>query len=410
MQGGIEVQEFHGMNNENSYIITYEKHHWKVSEFVADVVMILKETDSIDVLTNKLLDKYDKDKIDPAIAHTINFLKKNSLILGEEQIQSRKHNNTNMCGRITLLPACLVSRIKIFCLFFFKPILLILSLLSFFWILYALTSYSIEDLTHYVASLSLSKALLCYGVMMVIGLFHELGHATALIFNGEKPGRIGLAFYMLSFVMFSDVTNAWKLKKSERFIVDYGGIYFQCVFSALLYIINSLFIHNHILNIVAIIEAISILGNFNPFFKYDGYWMLCDIFGASNAVDLVIKYWKNFFNGKRADNRLLPQKFRLTIIIYTIGASVFIIYFVKFTYHSTVNAICYIYSDIQILLTQKVNIDLTVVLQYISDRFTAYLILILLCRLSIKEVMKITRICRKKRISDGNDRSTAECR
>lgn len=228
LQNGIEIHEFQGMDEEKSYIISYQNRNWKVSEIVADVIQILQYNTSSEELTVRLSEKYNLIQIDKAISHTTEFLEKNGLLKGLNVIPPK--TNRHIWGRVTLLSETMVCKIKIFRFLFYKPFLRLFSILSLIWVVYATTTSSAADLSEQITQLPLQQIFFCYGVMLIIGLLHELGHASALMHFGEKPGRIGFAFYVVSFILFSDVTNAWKLARKERLVVDYGGIYFQCLF------------------------------------------------------------------------------------------------------------------------------------------------------------------------------------
>ena len=202
--------------------------------------------------------------------------------------------------------------------------------------------------------------------MLLIGLLHELGHANALTFFGERPGRIGIAFYILSPIMFSDVTNTWKLTRKERVIVDYGGVFFQGIFSGVLFLINLIWIHSSTLEIVAVSEAIYILGNFNPFFKYDGYWMLSDILGSTNVIQTVMDFWKGIFRFRRNNCDIQRLSFKLIIIIllYSICSLVFLVYFVFLSFGAIFNALDLIYSDIRFALSHEIVYNVPNILMF----------------------------------------------
>lgn len=399
LQKEVEVQEFHGMDNEDSYVVSYQNRHWKVSGFVVDVIRILQQTNSFDALTTQLTKKYGLNQIDAALAHTIDFLEKNGLLSGQTPKQTQKRINPHIWGRLTLFPEAIVQRIKIFCFLFYKPLLGILSTFSVLWIVYATTSSSASDLSQQIIQLPLQKLLLCYGLMLLIGLLHELGHASALMFCGEKPGRIGFAFYILSYVLFSDVSNAWKLKRMERLLVDYGGIYFQSIFSAIIYIVNFVWIHNSVLEIVTIFETILVLGNFNPFFKYDGYWMLSDVLGTTNVIKVVLEFWKGVFQGGNAKSELQPLsiKLKFVIILYTIASVVYMVYFAVFVSSTAINTTRIIYFDIKFVLTREITIGLPNIVKYITSRFSTYLFWLIIFRLVTKGIKSIYKLLKKGR-------------
>lgn len=390
---GIEISEFDGTEHEKRYIVSYQDRNLKVSRFVVDLIQTLQHTDSLDALTLKLKEKYDSDQIDTAIKETMEILEKNGLFQGYEVKISNKKNR-HIWGRVTLIPKSLVNKIKIFCFFFYKPLLFFLSVFSLMWIVYATIISSASNLPQKITQLPLEQMLICYGAMIIVAFLHELGHASGLMFCGEKTGRIGFAFYILSFIFFSDVTNAWKLTRRERFLVDYGGIYFQSIFSGIIYIINDIWIHSQLISIAMLVEAFLVLGNFNPFLKYDGYWMLSDLLGTTDVTAFVLNFWKNVLNRKKFFSpNILSTKIKLIVIQYSVGVVVFIIYFVFFIFNSVTNAMSTVYSDLNYALSNKIVITLNSTLHYIALRFSTYLILIFTMRLLIKSLIYFVKFC-----------------
>lgn len=112
--------------------------------------------------------------------------------------------------------------------------------------------------------------------------FHELGHATATSYFGAKHGGIGGGFYLFSPVYFADVSDIWKLKSSQRIVVNLAGIYFEFIISAL-YILIGFILGKDILLITGVLIFAKSLLNLNPFLRSDGYWILSD---ASNIPNL----------------------------------------------------------------------------------------------------------------------------
>lgn len=127
-----------------------------------------------------------------------------------------------------------------------------------------------------------------YGVaewilMGVSVLFHELGHAAALIRGGGKPGRIGGGFYLFMPVMFAEVTHAWKLNRKERLLVNVGGMYFEWLFASLLCLFSTV-LDLRFGQLAALIILYRTVWNLNPFLRSDGYWILSDWFGESSLM------------------------------------------------------------------------------------------------------------------------------
>jgi len=120
-----------------------------------------------------------------------------------------------------------------------------------------------------------------YGLFLISLLAHELGHASACRRYGARPSAIGFTIYLLFPAFFSDVDAAWELRRSQRVVVDLGGIYFQLLVGAV-YALGYNLTGWQPLRAAVLIILVSCLFSINPFFKFDGYWMLGDALGVTN--------------------------------------------------------------------------------------------------------------------------------
>lgn len=163
-----------------------------------------------------------------------------------------------------------------------------------------------KSLEHFQENLNWLDLILFYIVFLVIIFIHETGHAAASCSFGVKPKEIGFGLYFIFPVMYTNTTNVWKLDKTKRIIVNLGGIYFQLIINLgliLLYYFSSF--QSHSLSLL-IMNTTSIITSFNPFFRYDGYWIFSDYFQIQNLKEkstkfiqeLIIHPFKTFNNIK----------------------------------------------------------------------------------------------------------------
>src|SRR6185503_21113058 len=67
-------------------------------------------------------------------------------------------------------------------------------------------------------------------LLLVVGLavwsagFHELGHAAACRVGGACPRGMGMGLYLVWPAFYTDVTDAYRLPRSDRLRVDLGGL------------------------------------------------------------------------------------------------------------------------------------------------------------------------------------------
>jgi putative peptide zinc metalloprotease protein len=116
---------------------------------------------------------------------------------------------------------------------------------------------------------------------LLSALWHECGHATALVkYGGRDPG-IGVGVYVVYPVFYTDVSDAWKLPRRQRACVDIGGIYFQSIFLIVLWATD---VFRTIPGYRAAFLWIDLLmlRSLNPLLRMDGFWMLTDLVGSTN--------------------------------------------------------------------------------------------------------------------------------
>lgn len=165
-------------------------------------------------------------------------------------------------------------------------------------------------------------------------IIHEIGHATACKRFGQNHGAIGIGIYFIFPVFYADVTNAWKFKRKERAVVDIGGLYFQAI---LLSFIDLFVLHNGsplASNLVWFI-TFTMLHTLNPFFKFDGYWLLSDLSGITNLHDKVknvlFSYSRAILGGEKFG--VYTKKERFILIPYSFLSLLFAVYFITFLFN-----------------------------------------------------------------------------
>ena len=64
--------------------------------------------------------------------------------------------------------------------------------------------------------------------MVVSSLFHELGHASACKHFGIRHGGIGFGLSLNFPVLYTDVTEVWRLRRADRCIVTWRECTSRC--------------------------------------------------------------------------------------------------------------------------------------------------------------------------------------
>lgn len=135
------------------------------------------------------------------------------------------------------------------------------------------------------------EGLLYYGITLaIIKAIHELGHAFMSRRFGAKVPIIGIAFLVMFPILYTDTTDAWRLtKKRERVLIDAAGMLAELSIACLALLAWS-FLPDGPMRSVAFFAAttswgLSIMVNLNPFMRFDGYYLTCDLFDQRNLQE-----------------------------------------------------------------------------------------------------------------------------
>lgn len=169
--------------------------------------------------------------------------------------------------------------------------------------------------------------------MVASSLFHESGHASACKHFGIRHGGIGFGLYLNFPVLYTDVTEVWRLRRTDRCIVNLAGVYFQMYILlavlALFYATGSDTLRYMILTL-----NLGFIMTLNPFFKFDGYWIASDVLGIPNLRNRskeLLNYLYSRIRGRAESERsYLLQTNRLGrygLLVYTVVVNLFMGYY-----------------------------------------------------------------------------------
>lgn len=171
------------------------------------------------------------------------------------------------------------------------------------------------------------EGLLYYGLtLFFLKIAHELGHAYMAHKFGCKVPVIGVAFLLLFPILYTDTTDAWRLKsRRERVLIDAGGMLVELAIACL-----ALFAWNFLPDgtarslaffIATTSIGLSLFVNLNPLMRFDGYYLLCDIFGQHNLQMRGFAHakWKmreTLFNLREPPPQSEPHRIRFWLLLY----------------------------------------------------------------------------------------------
>jgi putative peptide zinc metalloprotease protein len=137
--------------------------------------------------------------------------------------------------------------------------------------------------------------------------FHECGHAAACRRGGARPGAIGVGVYIVWPVMYTDVTDSYRLGRRGRLRTDLGGVYFNCVFAAGLavaYLVSGF----EPLLLAVVGQHLIVIDQFLPWVRLDGYYVVADLIGVSDLFSRIKPVLRGLVPGRPLDPRVAELK------------------------------------------------------------------------------------------------------
>ena len=121
----------------------------------------------------------------------------------------------------------------------------------------------------------------------LIKSFHELGHFLACHYFGARCKEVGILFLFFTPCLYCNVTDSWRLpSKWQRCAISLAGIYFELIISilaALCWLNYSIGIEKSIAAAVLVACTFNTIAlNGNPLLRYDGYYVLSDLWEVPN--------------------------------------------------------------------------------------------------------------------------------
>ncbi len=335
----IEIGEF---NNSTEYIVTHK-------ELGNRIVINLKTFELLNLVDGKtsledIVLKYNKQnftaKLNIHIAYSILYekLSKFGIIINKNISLNKKEVASYLALSFTLVNRkALGIFIKILSpIFVFKYFYKVLSI-SLILVLY-IVIINRELLSNNILEMNLTNWIFYLIMSGLIIFLHEFGHATACKKLGAEPGTIGFGFYLLSPVMFADVSDTWKLKRKERIYVNFAGLYIEILIALILAIIY-VFTKQISLLILCSIILFSFIVNLNPLLRYDGYWILSDITNTPNLRKVSIQKINLFFKYLIGKNKFYFSSKDIFLIVYAFISFTFILFFLGFIILNDPNSI-----------------------------------------------------------------------
>ena len=307
-QNNIEVEEFIEILKEKDYDIDKESLQTFIEFLRTNNLIVCEETPDIQRI--KSVHKQSKQNIFKWLIHNYLFIRF-PLVKPDKWLEENKN-------KINFLYSKLWQNI-VFFLGFLGLIFVLRDWESF--ISTFMYMFTKEGFFYYFLSLVFVKS------------FHELGHAFTAKRLGCKVPTMGVALLVLFPVLYTDTTDAWKLKsKYHRLQIVVAGMKVElyiALIATFLWSFAPIGIFKSILFILATTSWISsILINISPFLRFDGYYALSDITDSKNLQprSFAMARWfirKNILGIEEEIPEILSNKKQKFFIAYAISTWIY---------------------------------------------------------------------------------------
>ena len=135
------------------------------------------------------------------------------------------------------------------------------------------------------------SGMIWYGVVLIFVKFiHELAHAFTAKHFGLRVPTMGVAFLVLMPVLYTDVTDAWKLtSRRSRLQVTASGMIAELALAVLATFLWSFLPEGTFKSMAFLVATVTwimaAMINFNFILKFDGYYFLSDLLEVPNLQD-----------------------------------------------------------------------------------------------------------------------------
>lgn len=148
--------------------------------------------------------------------------------------------------------------------------------------------------------------LIVIAVTLASAVFHEFGHASALRYGGGKVRGMGAGIYIIYPVLYTDVTDSYRLGRWARVRTGLGGIYFHLIFT--LGIIGYYLVSGQELVLLVVpLITLEIIRQFFPLIRLDGYWVLADLTGIPDFFSQMGPFLRSVLPVSRWKGDKLPN-------------------------------------------------------------------------------------------------------
>lgn len=176
-------------------------------------------------------------------------------------------------------------------------------------------------------------ALVYAASLLVLKALHELGHAYTATRLGIRVNTMGIAFMVLTPILYTDVTDAWRLRRRrDRLAIDIAGITVEMAIAGISIFLWSFLPEGPMRSVMFVTAtsslAMGLLININPLMRFDGYHLMADAIQVPNLQDrsnALARWWlrETLFKLDHPVPESFPAKKRNFLIGYAFAVWVY---------------------------------------------------------------------------------------
>lgn len=175
--------------------------------------------------------------------------------------------------------------------------------------------------------------VLLYLIGMAVVTFHEYAHAHTCKHYGGRVPAMGFALIYLTPAFYTDTTEGTvQASRYQRLIISLSGVWVELMICAVATPVwwgtpPGTFVHDAAYFLMLLTGISSVLVNWNPLMKLDGYHMLCEILGIADLKEASTAYvsaWVRCHVWRLpVEIPYVPKRRRLGFVIYALASGIY---------------------------------------------------------------------------------------
>ena len=172
-----------------------------------------------------------------------------------------------------------------------------------------------------------------WGITLILAAIHETAHGVTCRHFGAPVNEMGFALLYLTPAFFTDTTQGVvRCPPWERVLISVAGVWSELYLCTIATVVwwgtpPGTAIHDFAYVLVLMTGIATVLLNWNPLMKLDGYHILCDVTGIldlkENSTAYVSTWVKKHFWRLPVEVPYVPKRRRLGFAVYAIASGLY---------------------------------------------------------------------------------------